>query len=202
MDYTPDHAAKATKQKEIEALLEAFGESHHATIAPEDAKQIFDNFITISSPLNPPIAIEFMVMSRLGSGGTSSRKPGNIRLNWRQLFELVPDVTLAGAGAAGARWLIPFAALYIWMKLWNVATIEIEEKDAFVLYSLWLHRNEKKRIPEDEAFLKTELLAKKHGLPLLTKQQFDEAINKLLSLECLEVDNGDIWLREWIVVKY
>lgn len=114
----------------------------------------------------------------------------------------MPDVALAGAGATEARWLIPFAALYIWMKLRKVATVDIEEKDAFVLYSLWLHRNERKRIPEDEAFLKTESLATQHGVPSLTRERFDQAINRLLSLGCIELDDGDIWLREWIIVRY
>lgn len=88
------------------------------------------------------------------------------------------------------------------MKLRKVATVDIEEKDAFVLYSLWLHRNERKRIPEDEAFLKTESLATQHGLPSLTRERFDQAINRLLSLGCIELDDGDIWLREWIIVRY
>lgn len=201
MDYTPDRAASELKRKEILALLADFGESHHA-LGHKQTKQLFDNFITITPPLDPPFVMEMIVMSRLGRGGTRSRKPGNIRLNWRQLFEVVPDVTLAGAGAAGVRWLVPFAALYIWMKIWDVATLEIEEKDAFVLYSLWLHRNERKRISEDEAFSKTQSLAKEHKIRALTKPQFEEITNKLLSLECIELNDGDILLREWIIVKY
>jgi hypothetical protein len=146
--------------------------------------------------------MELIVMSRLGQDGSKSRKPGNVTLNWRRLFELVPDATLAGASATEARWLIPLAALYIWMKLWKVATIDIEEGDAFVLYSLWLHRSEKKRIAEEEAFSRTKSLAEKHELPVLTRKKFDQAINKLLSLECIEMDEGVIWLREWVRIKY
>lgn len=201
MDYTPDHAAKAAKQKEIEVLIATFGEAHHAS-ASNHAKWLFENFIAITSPLDPPMVMEMMVMSRLGRGGTKSRKPGNIRLNWRHLFEAVPEVAFAGAGAAADRWLIPFAALYIWMKLQKLATVPIDEKDAFVLYSLWLHRNERKRISEDEAFSKTQSLAEDHEMPTLTKRQFDEAINKLLSLKCIELDSGDIWMREWTIVTY
>jgi hypothetical protein len=201
MDYTPDKAAQAAKQKDIETLLVTFGEDHTA-LDPEQAKQLIDSFVTISPPLNPPLLMELTVMSNLGRGGGKSRKPGNIRLNWRRLFELVPDVTLAGAGAATAHWLIPFAALYVWMKLWNAATVNIEEEDAFFLYSLWLHRNDESRISEDEAFSKTESLIKNHGLPLIKRETFDQAINKLRSLECIELDGGVIWLREWVIIKY
>jgi len=87
------------------------------------------------------------------------------------------------------------------MKLCNTATIEIEEKDAFVLYSLWTHRNHENKIPEDEAFSKSEALAKTCGLPF-SRKAFDEAVNRLLSLECIEMNEGIIWLREWIIVRY
>lgn len=95
MEYTPDHAAKAAKQKEIEALLATFGEGRRA-LALKDAKQLVDTFITITPPLDPPVVMELLVMSSLGRGGGSSRKPGNIRLNWRQLFELCPTLLWQG----------------------------------------------------------------------------------------------------------
>lgn len=202
MDYTPDHDAQAIKEKELETLLNEFIESRAAAHSGEHAKKLIGSFVTLSPPLDPPLMMELIVMSRLGQGGGTSRKPGNVTLNWRRLFELVPDATIAGASATEARWIIPFAALYIWMKLWKVATINIEEEDAFVLYSLWLHRNEKKRIVEEEAFSRTKLLGEKHGLPAMTRKKFDQAISKLLSLECIEMDEGVIWLREWVRIKY
>ena len=141
-------------------------------------------------------------MSELGKGGAKSRKPGNITLNWRKLFELIPDVTLAGASVVGAQWLIPFAALYIWTRVWQAAAVELEEEDAFVVYSLWLHRNDRRRLTEDEAFLQTKALSKKHGLPAINKKKFKQIINKLLSLECIEMNNDVIRLRERVVIKY
>lgn len=201
MDYTPDNAALSAKRSEIEMLLASLG-TVQKTLTAEQSERLIESFMTISPPLNPPIVATFTVMSQLGRGGAKSRKPGNIRLNWRRLFELVPDVTLAGAGTAEAQWLVPFAALYIWMKLWKAATVSINENDAFVLYSLWHHRNDKVRIPEDEAYSNIKALAKTHSLPIFEREIFDQSINKLLSLECIELNAGVIWLREWVSIKY
>jgi hypothetical protein len=201
MDYTPDNAAQAAKQTELDALLKAFVDAR-APHSTENIESLIGSFITLSPPLDPPLEIGLIVMSDLGQGGARSRKPGNITLNWRRLFQLIPDATIAGAGAATTTWLIPFAALYIWMKLWKAATIDIEERDAFVLYSLWLNRNERKRIAEDEAFSMTKSLAEKHDLPEMTRKNFARAIDRLLSLGCIEMDEGVIWLREWVRVTY
>jgi hypothetical protein len=88
------------------------------------------------------------------------------------------------------------------MKLWNAASVSLEDEDAFVVYSLWIHRNGENKISEEDAFLKTETLAKKHGLPAIKKEGFTKIINKLLSLECVEMEEGVIWLREWVRIKY
>jgi len=92
--------------------------------------------------------------------------------------------------------------LYVWTKLWNAATIKIDEKDAFILYSLWTHRNDKDRISEDNGFLKTSLLTEKHGMPPIKREAFDQAVNTLSSLDCIELEGGIIWLREWVRIKY
>ncbi len=201
MNYTPDNAAQEAKEKEIEALLTTIAEECRS-LNPREAQKLVGTFLTITPPLLPPTVMKFMTISELGRGGGDTRRPGNITLNWRKLFELVPDVTLAGAGAAGSPWLIPFVALYVWMKLWNTASVRIEEGDAFVVYSLWINRNEENKISEEDAFLKTETLAKTHGLPAIKKEEFTRIINKLLSLECVEIEGGVIWLREWVRIKY
>ena len=201
MSHTPDNAAREAKEKEIEALLSTFAEGC-PSLDPRQTQQLIGTFVTITPPLLPPVVLKLLTISELGQGGGDTRKPGNITLNWRKLLELVPDVTLAGAGAAGSPWLIPFAALYVWMRLWNAASVSLEEEDAFIVYSLWIHRNGENKISEEDAFLRTETLAKKAGRPAIKKEAFTKIINKLLSLECVEMEKGVIWLREWVRIKY
>ena len=70
------------------------------------------------------------------------------------MFELVPDATLAGAAGFTEKWLLVFAGLYIWMKIWKAATIELQESDALILYVLWQNRDSRNKISEELAFLK------------------------------------------------
>jgi len=201
VDYTPDDTARLAKQTEIQEILKTFNETKAPLDSTSNAR-LMKHFVNLTAPLNPPIIMEMIVMSQLGRGGARSRKPGNITLNWSSLLELAPDVTLAGASATETHWLVPFAALYIWMKLYNAASIEITEKDALVLYSLWQHKNSDRKISEDDAFLRTHTIQEENGLTPITRKQFDDAINNLLSLECIELNNGIIWLREWVRIRY
>jgi hypothetical protein len=202
MDFVPDRNAQKAKEEEIERLVVSFAETH-SPLTSSQAKTLIGTFITITPPLCPSfLDVHYMTIADLGRGGGESRKLGNITLNWRRLFELVPDVTLAGGAAAETAWLIPFAALYIWMKLWKASKVKLKEEDAFVVYSLWLHRDINKKISEEDAFLKTKALAKKHNLAGFTKEKFTKIINKLLSFDCIEINEGVIWMREWVRIKY
>lgn len=201
MVYTPDKAALEGKKAEIQNLLSTFAE-RHPCLVQSDVQNLIGSFVTLTAPLDSPTLIRFLTIAELGRGGGNSRKPGNITLNWSNVFELVPDITLAGASTVGVPWLLPFAALYIWMKLWKSSEVNLAEEDAFVVYSLWIHRDERNKIAEDAAFQKMQVLARQHGIPPLTKTRFTEIINKLLSLECIEMESGVIWLREWVRIKY
>jgi len=70
-----------------------------------------------------------ITLRSFGDEGGTSRKPGNIFLNWRKLMDIVPDAAIATAG-------------------------------------------------------------------------YNKAINRLLAMECIEIDNGIISLREWVRVSY
>ena len=58
-------------------------------------------FAAVTPPEEPEITIGWVTISSLHSAPSAqSRKPGNIILNWRRLIDVVPDVSLAGLGAA------------------------------------------------------------------------------------------------------
>src|SRR5438093_1186359 len=124
MNFTPDHNAQQAKEKEIETLVLSFAETHSPLDASQ-AKKLIGTFVTISPPLDPSFQhAHWMTVAALGRGGGESRKSGNIMLNWRKLFELAPEATLAGGAAVETPWLIPFAALYVWMRLWKASEVK------------------------------------------------------------------------------
>jgi len=203
MDYTPDNAALEAKEAEIQRLLLTFAEKH-PSLVPSEVQKLIGSCVRVTAPLNPPAISGLITMDDLGRGGGISRKPGNITLNWASLFQLVPGAARAVGGAIGDPWLMLFAALELWGKLSKVLFFEVTlmEEDAFVVFSLWLHRDGKNKIAEDDAFLKTKALAKKHGISLPTKKRFREIVSKLLLLGCIEIESGVIRLIERVRITY
>lgn len=203
MEYDED-AARAKRAQ----LLE------HAALGPvgrklsEDAlRRLVDAFARVTPPKEPEITIGLITISSLyDAPKASSRKPGNVVLNWRKLLEIVPDVSLAGLGAAtlpvAPQVAFVLAGLYIWNKVWRGAVEEFSDVEAVTILALWEHRNGKNKIPEQEGFVKTNEVRGRYSLPPLTQGQYTSAVNRLTSLQCIELEDGVIWLREWVQKKH
>lgn len=171
--------------------------------AGNSAESLVQSFIRLTPPTEPEIEIGFITMDSDGRGGGKSRKPGNIFLNWRKLFEIIPDVTIASMGGATAPgWLLPLIGLDVWNKLWCNAAEEISEVEATTIHALWKNRNSRKRISEDDGYVKTDILRNDMGLPSLSRSEFDVAVNRLLRMRCVKIEEGIIWLREWVRTSY
>ncbi len=131
-------------------------------------------------------------------GGTISFKPGNIRLNWRKLLEKIPELVLTGAGVAAQPWLIFFAGLYLWNVVWSLAKIEIRPEQAMTMFALWKDGRPSRRFPEAEALDIVNAFRVKNEHTAFTTSQFAYVVNELVALDCIELTNGEIWLREWV----
>lgn len=200
MEY--DYEALEQKKAELLRLAQQAIRAHTET-AGDTAESVVDSFIRLTPPTKPEMVIEMITMDSLGRGGGRSRKPGNIYLNWRKLIDTIPDVTIAAVGGATAPgWLLPLIGLYVWNKLWCNSEEELTEVEATAICALWKNKNSDNRISEDDGYEKTNAHRKEMGLPLLSRSQFDAAMNRLLRMECIEIEEGIIWLREWVRKVY
>src|SRR5262249_10110301 len=127
-------------------------------------------------------------------------------LNWRKLIDIVPDISLAGLGAVtlpvAPAIAAVLAALYVWNKLWRGSVEELSDVEAVTILALWQNRNPQKKISEQDGFTKTNDLRATYSLPPLSQRQYAGAISRLIEIDCIELENGVIWLREWVRVKY
>ena len=131
------------------------------------------------------------------TAGGLTIKPGNILLNWRKLFERSPELVLAGAGV-NQPWLVPFAALYVWNLVWSLAKIEITPAQAITLYALWNAGGRSRRFTESEASAVVNAYRHTCKETPQVKADFARVVNDLVSLRCIELTDGTIWLREWV----
>jgi len=199
MEYTPDYEARDDKRAELIAECRTMlGDGHS-----ELANRIVDAFCTINPPQDPPMMIEMITANHGGFGGGRSRKPGNIVLNWRRLVRDSSDLVLTGAGAAASPWLIPFAALSIFNKLWTHSSVELTREQASCLFAMWNHCGTDHRISSDEAFAECSALFAVFKWPTLERDAFDAILRDLECLRCIErPDDDTIWLREWVRTRY
>jgi hypothetical protein len=197
-DYTPDNEAMERKRQalvgDVAALLD-----------PADvraAERLIDRFCRLSPPMKPPVLMHMIRLDAHGRSGGESRKPGNLSLNWKRLRNEFPDIVMNTAGALAVPWLIPFAALSMWNKLWTHSTIELRKEHATCLCAMWFSCDDKHKIDRDAALQESNELFRVYGWPPLTGRQFDSYMQDLIALDCIEDSDGRIWLREWIQSSY
>lgn len=199
MEY--DHDALESKRQQIERIAQEAAKL--LGVADDvDSDAVANALARLTPPEVPEMTMSLITVNSLYDGG-QSRKLGNIYLNWKKLMAIVPDATIAGAGAATApTWMIPFIALYIWNKLWCSTEEKLTENEAFAISALWTHRNAENKITTAEGFSRTNELRSRNGRPKLNRKRYDDALARLLRMHCIKITDGIIWLREWVRMQY
>lgn len=161
-------------------------------------------FISISPPLEEPPMMQFLTMDSLRNYKNGrSIKPGNILLNIRKLIEAIPEAISIGAGMVCNNHIATVCgALSLWLKLRDIATINISKEQAFVIVALWKNCNPNHEISLDDGYIATNNLFKQYGEPEITNLKYNMIIDSLVKTECIELTEEIIWLREWISKNY
>lgn len=138
------------------------------------------------------------------TGGAKSTKFGNIKLNLNKLCILSCESIFPLVAATHTPWLIPFAALVICNKLWSLQNIQITERDAIVIWTMWNNRDPKNCCIETEKVLDLINLELSNGArPQMTKQEFEVAIRNLEKMRCIEESKENKWhLLEEVKITY
>ena len=174
-----------------------------------DVSLIYNNlvtsrFVSISPPLEEPPMMQLLTMDSIRNyKDGSSIKPGNILLNIRKLIEAIPEVVSIGAGMVSDNHIVTVCgALSLWLKLRDIATINISKEQAFVIVALWRNCNSNHKISLDDGFIATNNLFNRYGEPEITSLKYNMIIDSLVKIECIELTEEIIWLREWISKNY
>lgn len=177
---------------------------HLLELANDDvvADEIIKKAISLTPPEQPEMICNLVVIGSF-SEGARSRKLGNIALDWKNLVELGASMPLLASSISKAPpWACIFMALGLIMRLLRLAEKELGEIEASILYALWTNRGQDRKISENDGYKKTNALRKKVGQATLSRDVFDEAINKLLKIKCVGMEDGIIRLRERVIITY
>ena len=147
MEYNTVRAAeKASEVQELaqEAVIScwrASGLAYEGLDAETTARAVIDSFVQITPPEAAPTIVEFISLPSGGRGGGRSVKPGNLLLNMRKLFTAIASGVITTASVIGAPWTAPFAALVLWDRVWSGLNIDITEREAVLLWTMWNNRD-------------------------------------------------------------
>jgi len=165
------------------------------------ASRIIDHFAAMTSP---EVRITFDLVS-IRQGGVAvgkSTKPGDIRLNWKFLLEASESILLI-AGTSASPWFICLAALVIWNDVWAKMSIEISERHAMVIWTMWIHADQDNYIQQEKILSLVNNRLERYSRPQLDQEHLAHTLRELEELECIEEAEGNRWwLREWIRVEY
>lgn len=184
--------------KLIRKLEDVSGGSH--SLSEEQNTNLLKAFCQVKPPVIPEAEyrMELIVLSSGGRKGGVSIKPGNVTLNWRKLIGSLPGIVLTGAGAATNPWLFILGALVIWRDLYSTSRVELSPQHATTILTMWNNHDGSKRISEDKARTLTNKALAEFDLNLVSETTFAIIIDDLSQSGCVELSDGEIWLREWI----
>ena len=195
----------------LQQLKNVFTEALSASRANEgvNASWAFDSllqtrFISITPPLEKPLTMQLLTLDSLHDyKNGSSIKPGNIVLNIKELIEAIPEVVSIGAGMVCDNLVITVCGAFsLWLKLRDIATVSITREQAFTIVALWKSCNSAHKISLDDGFIATNVLLKQYGESEITNLKYNIVIDSLIKMQCIELTEGIIWLREWISRSY
>lgn len=168
----------------------------------EISEQII-NYFTNITPSEIEVSYSFLTTSKGGLGGGTSIKPGNILLNWKKLLVDGSESILVIFGAIAAPWLIPLAALVVWDKIYSMSTIEISERHAILINTLWKNCDEEKCIEYKSIKDLVNWELSRYNRSKLEQKELDMLLKDLEKMKCIEeTDENKWWLREWVKVPF
>jgi hypothetical protein len=219
-----DHEKGASMRAELEkiivqSLFQGAKRGDEETVRM-DISQILDAGCTIESPEKEPQvglitaqelgeyimkANPYTRMAFGGRGPAKSLKPGNILLDVRKLLATVAKVTLSMAGVIATPWTTPLAFLILWDELWSRASVDIQEREATVMWALWANHDTEWCVQKDHVLNLVNTERAQHGRSALTSQELNDSLGILVKIKCIEEprNNPSKWLiREWVKVTF
>ncbi|MBZ0218058.1 MAG: hypothetical protein K8F25_15990, partial [Fimbriimonadaceae bacterium] len=179
----------------LDEALSKFGE-----LSGQQNSDLIEGFCTITPPNIPDVdrTMDWVTIRDRGRRGGQVVRPGNILLNWSKLFRALASMVLTGAGAAANPWFVVLGGLVIWNDLYGMAKIDLDPEHAVAFQAMWQNHDGQQRISEDKAWKLTNGALKELDLNRLNKANFAMIVDELSRIGCVEIKDGEIWLRQWI----
>jgi hypothetical protein len=168
------------------------------------ALAIVRQFATVVPP-ETRITMDLVTMRPGGTGGGVTVKSGNVTLNMRKLIAAIAGGVLTAVGVSQAPWTAVFGALVVWDSLYSAGTIDLSEKEAAVMWTLWQLKDENNTVADAGLLRYVNITRRQFSRNELSQRELNSALTKLERIGTVErTSKGKSrwWLREWVRVAY
>lgn len=195
------------KKAEMVSVIERTSISlREENISSKDIMQSFlkSGVLLITPPQQEPPMMHMMIIDPLSNYNKGeSIKPGNVKLNIRNLIESLPDLIAPTVEiATNIPILKVCAALNIWKMLRSITTVEITKEQAIAVVALWNNCDQQQRITLEKGFECFKSLYENIETSNCTWEQYIKLITDLEKIGSLKLDSNGIWLCELVSKRY
>jgi hypothetical protein len=191
-------------KKKLDEISAVFSQDLPPVESAPAVKAALREYIRITPPERDDLLYHITVHQG-GWGGGRSMKPGNIRLNMRQLITALANGTLAAVGAFQVPWTAVLGALVVWDGLYSAASVDLSERDASVMWTLWISCDDNRTVSSQGLLQLVNAERDRCGRVLLSDMELQDALERLKKMRSIErwsKDPSRWWLREWVSVQW
>ena len=123
----------------------------------------------------------------------------------RKLIATAAAGTLAVAGAIPNPWTVPLAALVLWDAVCSRLEVDIQEREASVIWAMWVNRDEKAEVSKGHLLALVNSERAQYGRQPLSETELKDALALLKKMGCVkqsEPDQSKWWLQEWVSINF
>ncbi len=165
----------------------------------EISQIVIDNFCSVEPPeiesnaaKTRGISFKHDTLGKVTSA--KSVKPGNISLNWKKLLLSGAESTFHTMACISNPILIPLAAIIIWNKIWTNLQIDLDQRHATVLWTMWHNCDNNKKIDKIDLLSLVNEECQKFNIPILHEKELSDICHDLERIKCIEdVDQSKRW---------
>ncbi len=197
---------KARRDELVTLVSARLGEKSFVSALGSPAHDLASHLIDECCQVTPPEFLRIFVtdsvsMTPGGGSGAQSRKLGNIAVSPRKLLMTLPAM-ISSLWLQDHPWAAASIALSLLGAILSKMELQIQYREATVLWAIWLNRDANDRISKEALLAVVNDERLEYGRGALSANEFGDAIALLLKLGCIRDEESSWRLCESVQVEF
>lgn len=199
LSYWQSAGVEASPAQALEVATKVI--SSFTQVTPPEVARLPDSYLTGLT------RHDYVTIRPGGRRGGRTIKPGNILLDLGKLVTFVASsgLTIVGAVTVPVPWALLLAAIVIWRNLWTNLKLELSEREAATIWTMWQNRDDDNCVSDAELLDMVNSELGKYGRGPISREELDDCLERLDRIRCIERSKSDPckwWLKEKVRVEY